>query len=394
MPDFSGGAVTLPFEGIRIVSFAEQYPGPYATLLMGDLGADVINVERPVGGDPARRFAGLFEGLNRGKRSCSLDLKNVAGREAAVRLAAEADVFLDGFRPGTLDRLGLGYDAVSSHNPGVVYVSISGYGQDGPYRLRPAHDVSYQATAGVLHEHAQADRALAAPALTVGDLSSGMFGAFAAASGLLMRERTGRGTYIDVSMLDGLVSWATTMLVPVLNGMGPPNFPHEPGYGLFPTADGRVISLSVAHEDSFWAALCEALGLHDVAELPGDQRLARRDELSARIADVIGSESGAHWESVLDARGVAFSPVLTLDEVPQDPQVEARRMLVEIAGSDGRPARRHVRQPLQLDGSAPGPSTHAPTVGEHTREVLLGIGYDAATVAELLASSAAYESPR
>lgn len=187
-----------PLQGLRVLSLAEQYPGPYATLLLADLGADVVLVERP---------------------------------------------------------------------PGLVYVSISGFGQEGPYRLRPAHDVSYQAVAGFLADWTGGPPG-ASPSPALGDLSSGMFAVIGTLAALQARERTGRGSYVDLSMTDGLVSMLTAHLVPVINRLGPPAFPTEPGYGVYRTADGHRLALSVAHEDRFWAALCAALALPHLRDLP------------------------------------------------------------------------------------------------------------------------------
>lgn len=373
----------LPLAGVTVLSLAEQYPGPYATLVLADLGADVILVERPGSGDPSRRFPAFFESLNRNKRSIALDLKGEKGRTAFLELAANADVVMEGYRPGTVDRLGVGYDQVRGVNPRLVYVSVSGFGQDGPYRDLPAHDVSYQAVAGMLFERLRGEAGTPSGVM-VADLSSAMFAIVAVLTGLLSREDTGEGTYVDVSMTDGLVSWMTTHLVPVLNRSGPPGLPSEPGYGLFRTADGGLVALSVAHEDRFWARLCRVTGLQDLADLPGPQRRQRHEELSARVAEAIAKRNRDTWETVLFDAGVPFGPVLALDEVPDDPHVRARGLVVETPGAEGKPARRHIRQPLRIRGTQTTVRHHAPGLGEHTREVLEAAGYDDEAVEQLL----------
>lgn len=272
-----------PFAGLTVLSMAEQYPGPYATMILSDLGADVVLVERPQGGDPAREFPSFFESLNRGKRSVVIDLKAPEGRQALLALAADADAVLEGFRPGTADKLGVGYEAIQAVKPDVVYVSISGFGQDGPYRLRLGHDVSYQALAGLLYERATLPDPGPPPSVLVADLSAGMFPALAMVTGRLRRERHGQGSYIDVAMSDGLVSWMTTHLHPLLNDLGAPDLPPEAAYGLFHTADGRVISLSIFHEDRFWKRLCELCGMPDIADLSGAERRANVGRLRARV---------------------------------------------------------------------------------------------------------------
>jgi crotonobetainyl-CoA:carnitine CoA-transferase CaiB-like acyl-CoA transferase len=358
-----------PLSGIVVLSLAEQYPGPYATLLMADLGADVVLVERPAGGDPARQFPAFHEALNRNKRSVTLDLKSTAGRENLLRLVRTADVLLEGYRPGTMGRLGLGPDVLHRANPGLVIASISGFGQDGPYRDRPAHDLSYQATAGMLHEFVAGDRTGPISQLAIGDLSSAMFATVGVLAALLQRASTGKGAHVDVSMTDGLVSWMSTQLVPVLNGEPPAGIEREPGYGLYRTSDG-LISLSVAHEDWFWRPLCEVLGMPDVGALTAPERIAREDELRERIGKELATRKRDEWVALLDAAGVPVGPVHSLEEIGDDPHVQARGLLVDIPADGDRPVRRHVRQPLVFDGVAAGPTRHVPRLGEHTEEVL------------------------
>ncbi|MGH3119796.1 MAG: CaiB/BaiF CoA transferase family protein, partial [Streptosporangiaceae bacterium] len=279
-----------PLEGVRLLCLAEQYPGPFATALLADLGADVVLLERPAGGDPTRAFPGFHEALARGKRSVVLDLKHPGGRDAFLAMVAGADAVLEGYRPGVMARLGLDYEALRRVNGQLVYVSVSGFGQDGPYRDRPGHDLSYQALAGTLYgqlaEHGRlADgRAPRPTTLELGDLSAGLFTAQAVLLGLVRRDRDGQGSYIDVSVFDGLVSLLSAHLPPVLNGTGPPGFPHEPGYAVFRTSDGRLLSLSVAHEDHFWRRLCTVLGLEREQDLSSAQRLADRERLGALLA--------------------------------------------------------------------------------------------------------------
>ena len=191
----------LPLAGVRVISLAQQYPGPFATMVLADLGADVVLVERPGTGDPARAFPGFFHALARGKRSVALDLKCDAGRAAMRQLIAGAGVLLEGFRPGTMTRLGLGPEVLLHDQPGLVYVSISGFGQTGPHRARPGHDLTYQAEAGMLYEHLPPSPPPRAPALALGDLSAGMFAVQAVLLGLVGQSRTGRGGYYD--NLDG-----------------------------------------------------------------------------------------------------------------------------------------------------------------------------------------------
>ena len=294
-------AIAGVFDGVRVLSLAEQLPGPFATMLLADLGADVILVERPAGGDPARAFPAVFAAMARNKRSVCVDLKSEAGRTQFEALARTADVVLEGFRPGVMDRLGVGYPVLSRTNPRLVYASISGFGQTGPYRDRTAHDLSCQGLAGHLTD--------TVPVVPYGDLAGAMFAAFSIAAALFARSRTGHGTSIDISMADGLASWMTPFLGPVLNGHAPPDLRAEPGYGLFTCRDGRVLSLSIAHEDHFWRALCRLLGLPDVAGLRAPERVARSAELRSRIAAVLSGDARAAWGVRLDGAGIPWSPV-------------------------------------------------------------------------------------
>jgi crotonobetainyl-CoA:carnitine CoA-transferase CaiB-like acyl-CoA transferase len=359
----------FPLEGIRIVSLAEQYPGPYATLLLADLGAEVVLVERKQGGDPARQFPDFHAALNRNKKSVTLDIKADAGRAQLRDLVASADVLMEGFRPGTMARLGFGYEAMAALNPGLVYVSISGFGQTGPYRDRPAHDISYQAIAGFLFRHVAQGSVDDPGSIAVGDLSSGMFAALGTLAALFERGRTGKGRHVDVSMTDGLVSWMSVMLGPVMNGGTIADIGAEPAYGVFKCADGKLLTLSIAHEDWFWQPLCRLLDLADAATLTRPERVARGDELRSRIAAAIATRERNVWSVDLDAAGIPWGPVNALDEVAADPHFQARGLFRQVGDGDGT-MRKHVAQPLVFSGDHPGLLFGVPHLGEHTAEVL------------------------
>jgi crotonobetainyl-CoA:carnitine CoA-transferase CaiB-like acyl-CoA transferase len=354
---------------IRIVSLAEQYPGPYATMLLADLGADVILIERPGSGDPARQFPAFHAALNRNKRSVALDLKTEAGKADLRDLVASADVLMEGFRPGTAERLGFGPAAMAAFNPRLIYVSISGFGQTGPYRDRPAHDLSYQAIAGFLHQQADT-RATQIPSdIAIGDLSSGMFAALGTLASLHERSRTGKGKYIDVSMTDGLVSWMSVMLGPVMNGAPLADIGAEPAYGLFECGDGKMLTLSIAHEDWFWKPLCGLLNMEDAADFDRRQRTALETELTKRIAAAIAQRPRNAWAEHLDAARIPWGPVNSIQEVADDPHFKARGLFSDITFADGR-KQFFVAQPLVFDGEHPRPTRGAPALGEHTDDVL------------------------
>ena len=362
-----------PLEGVRIVSLAEQYPGPYATLLLADLGADVILVERPGAGDPARQFPAFFAALNRNKRSVALDLKTSEGRAALGALVREADVFLDGFRPGKLAAIGAGYEQLSALNPALVYVSITGYGLSGPYRERTGHDLSYQGLAGLLAEQADAGAAGPVPSLPIADVLSALFASIAVLAALAGRRASGRGTHVDVSMSDALVSVMTIFLAPLMNGAPIGELIREPAYASFACADGALLTLSIAHEDWFWAPLCDAIGLPGHAALTRDERVARRVELRDAVAARIATGTRAHWAALFDAKGIPWGPVNRLEDVVEDPHFRARGLFQTVARADGS-TEHHVVQPLKFLDLATRLLRPAPGLGEHTDEVLRGLG--------------------
>ena len=356
-----------PLAGMRVISLAEQYPGPFATMLLADLGADVILVERPGGGDPTRAYPGFFASMARGKRSVRLDLKTAEGRSGLWDLLGTADVLLEGYRPGTLSALGFGPETVLARIARLIYVSISGYGQSGPNRMRSGHDVTYQAEAGMLYESLPSAAPSPPPSLALGDLTAALFAVQGVLTGLLRRERTDVGGQVDVAMVDCLTTMLTAHAGPVLNRTGPPGFPYEPGYAVFATADGVHLALGVAHEDHFWRALCDVTGLDAERELDAVARFADHTRLHELLAAALVGRPAAHWEHVLEAVDVPYGRVRGLEELPDTPQNAARQMFTAPGGPTGGV---HVRQPLLFDGTAPGPDGGVPELGQHTSEIL------------------------
>ena len=297
--------MTAPLTGVRVLDLSIWRPGPYAASLLCALGADVLKVEPP-GGDPMRQYASLFEDINAGKRSVELDLKDPRDRDRALELAAEADALVEGFRPGVMARLGLGEPAVRAVNPGIVYCSISGYGQRDPRAALPGHDVNYQAWAGAL---APEGGPAVLPRIPAADLASGLAAAFGICASLLGRHAGGEGgAHLDVSMTDVMSTW-TGRTGSSSEGSVPGGT--VPGYGLFPTADGRQIALGVLNEQHFWSALCAELGLAEAdADLDFAARSVRADELQAAVAAEIAGRGRDELVAALAAVGVPVSPVL------------------------------------------------------------------------------------
>lgn len=373
-------------DGIRIISLAQQYPGPYCTMLLADLGADVILIEQPEGGDPGRGPDGMrpfFAALNRNKRSLTLNLKSPEGAGVLWRLLDSADALLEGFRPGVMERLGFGHEAVLKRRPTLAYVSISGYGQDGPDRLLPGHDLSYQGRAGLLGDVAAADARRGG--LAIADLSSAMFAGVGTLAALVSSLRNGVGHHVDVSMTEGLVSWHNTILEAVLNGQDLTIGTNEPGYGVFACGDGGRITLSIAFEDHFWRALCGSLGWDgpDTA-LSGPERQRDRDRLRAAIAAELLTRPAAAWLTRLKSAGVPCGSVSNYEEVTRDEQFVTRELFVRGPGEAGGD-RWFVANPLRIDGCRPPVRRPAPALGVDTVDILNEAGYSSAEITEFRA---------
>lgn len=330
-PDGTGGLL----EGVRVLDLSIWRPGPYATQLLVELGAEVVKVEPP-GGDPMRVFPTLFAVLNAGKRAVVIDLKDGAARDAVLDRAASADVVVEGFRPGVVDRLGVGDAAVRARNPSVVYCSVSGYGQDGPLRLLPGHDLNYQAWSGVVEPRSEGE----APVVgrpPIADLAGGSYAALAICAALVRRQRGGDGERIDVSMTDILATW-TGALPPLTMADGRP-LGDIPGYGTFATADSGWIALGVLSEDGAWSDLVCALGLDDAAALGFAERVALGRQLNERIVKAIGSRPRDEVVALLLRAGVPVSPVLSQDEMLGAELFRERGTVVDAP--NGEPMMRH-----------------------------------------------------
>ncbi|HEY1634813.1 MAG TPA: CoA transferase [Acidimicrobiales bacterium] len=299
-------------DGIRVLDLSIWRPGPYATQLLVELGAEVVKVEPP-GGDPMRVFPTLFAVLNAGKRAVAVDLKDAYSRDAVLERAASADVVVEGFRPGVVDRLGVGDSAVRARNPSVVYCSVSGYGQDGPLRLLPGHDLNYQAWAGVVEPRSGGDDGPVVGRPPIADLAGGSYAALAISAALVRRERRGEGERIDVSMTDILATW-TGALPPLVMSDGQ-SLGDLPGYGTFATADGGWIALGVLSEDGAWSNLVRALGLDDAASLGFAERVTLGKQLNERIVKAIASSRRDEVVAALVEAGVPVAPVLSQKEM-------------------------------------------------------------------------------
>ena len=328
--------INRPLTGIRILDLSRLLPGPYATLLLGDLGAEVIKVETPLLGDYARRapeaFGGMamFELINRGKKSIGLNYRNKIGRKVFLRLASKADVILESFKPGSVSRWGIGFEEVQAVNPGIVYCSLSGYGQDGPYRDRVGHDLNYIALAGLLELTGEPGSAPTPPGVQLADLGGATMAAMAILAALLQKGRTGLGTYLDMAMFDTVVHWVMPTSAAILLGtQGEPERGRMPLTGgwacnaVYETADGRFITLA-AIEPPFWSTFCQTIDRPDL--------LDKAFDAGARgaVREIFLDRTLTEWIHLFHGKEVPLEPVNTISEMLIDPQVRARGMVDEV----------------------------------------------------------------
>ena len=344
-----------PLAGIRVADFSLRLPGPYATRLLCDLGAEVVKVETPRG-DPIRGFLpGVYEFLNRGKQVRALDLKSEEGLAAAHKLIAASDVVLEGFRPGVAARLGIGFEASAELRPGLVYCSLSGYGQNGPERDRPGHDIGYEASGGAYAGVLAIGDPPAPPHVAIGDLGGAIFAALSICAALVgRREEDAEASWIDVSMQDAVVHISATRWGRYLrDGVepGPEDLAsYAPGAGFFETADGHFVALASV-EDEFWAGLCRALGRDELVATPYDThpgRMEHRGELRAALAAAISLISVEELERRLQAEDVPVDRVRTAAEVCADPHLLERGIIRSLG--DGL----HLDFPALIGGQRPG----------------------------------------
>jgi len=371
----------MKLDGIRVLDLSVFLPGPYLTLAMADHGAEVIKVEAPGAGDPGRHI-GLSDGpstvffrnLNRGKKSIVLDLKSPSGRDALLALAETADVFVESFRPGVVDRLGVGYGAVRERNPRIVYCSISAFGQEGPFRDRPAHDLALEAESGVLGMTLGTDGTPAIPGIPISDALAALQGLAGVLMALLRRRDTGVGDYVDIGMHDVTVGAMLNILGPTLAESRHPVAAHERTtggsafYRVYETSDGRHLALA-GQEPKFVHALLGALGRPDLAALclrgPGPHQQPAVDFLAQRFR----GKTLAEWDAYLATLDVCYGRVNTLPEALAHENLRAHGMLLH-----DELGRAHVGPPIRFRAEPAAPRLHEPRLGEHTEAVLAGVG--------------------
>ena len=366
----------------RMLDLSRQLPGPFCSMLLADLGMDVVVVASP--NDPLGAGIPL---LGRNKRSLTLNLKDPAGREIFQRLARDADVVLEGGRPGGARKLGVDYATLRELNPRLVYCSISGYGQDGPYRDRVGHDVNYLGFAGVIDVTGVRGGEPTIPGVQIADIGGGaLMAATGILSALLAREQTGEGQLVDIAMMDGSVAWQVVHVLGQL-AQGTPQRRGEtmltgehPCYALYETKDGRWVTVG-ALEPHFWRNLCHELGMLELAE----QQFASgsvRDEMFRRVRAAFKQKTMAEWVAQLADKDICFGPVATVAEMMDDPQVRHRQMMIDSTDRHGE-TRRTLGNPLKLSATPPTVRTPPAEFGAHTDEVLATLGYTTSDIASL-----------
>jgi crotonobetainyl-CoA:carnitine CoA-transferase CaiB-like acyl-CoA transferase len=342
-------------------------------MLLGDLGAEILKVERPGVGDPARSLPGFFRCINRNKKSLTLDLKIPAARKILYRLVKTSDVFTEGFRPGIANRLGIDYERLRKINPRLVYCSISGYGQEGPYRDLPGHDLNYMAMSGMLASFKDSEGNFIPPGVAIGDLSSAMFAAIGILTALIVRGKTGQGQYIDVAIFDGLLSWMSTQFGNLFEE-SQFDVGQDAGYGIFQAGDGQSFTLGIAHENWFWDRLCSATGVEELQGLGFLERRKRREELVEKLQAIFSSKPRDEWIKILVEADVPVAPAYSLDQVVDDPHVTFREMIQEVSLSSGE-QNKQVNFPIKLSQTPGKIRMPPPELGEHNEEILQSLGY-------------------
>lgn len=378
--------MNLALSGLKILDLTRLLPGAFCTQLFADYGADVLKIEQPGTGDYNRQFApiakkesGSFLLLNRNKRSLTLNLKTEEGRAIFRKLAQESDVIVEGFRPGVMDRLNLGYELLKGDNQRLVYCAISGFGQDGPYAQRSGHDLNYMGFAGALQLFGTPATGPIVPGLSIADVGGGsLMAAFGILAALAARERSGTGQFVDISMTDGLVSWLCYHASDYLfGGIEPrggvrPFIGGAPCYNVYRCSDGTHITLGII-EEHFWHRFCDLIKRPDLKSQQwpiGEAALKQFSELN----DVFRRDTSVHWVKTLAEFDIPVSPVNTMEEAFKDPQLVHREMLQYVEHPDeGRIPQ--LGFPIKFSATPGRIRTPPPTLGQHTREILSGLGY-------------------
>jgi len=383
--------------GIKVLDLSRALAGPYCTMMLADMGAEVIKVEMPGTGDDSRAWgppfvegeSAYFMSINRNKKSITLDMKGSKAIEIIMKLIKGSDVLVENFRPGAMERLGLAYQQVKAMNPRLVYCSISGFGQNGPYRMLPGFDQVLQGMGGLMSITGEPDGPPVKVGVPIADITAGMFAAYGIAIALFTREKTGSGQMVDISLLDSQVALLTYRAgsffasgeIPRRVGSGHPVIVP---YQAFKARD-VYINIAVGN-DQLWGKFCKAVGLEDIMNDPrfatNAKRVQNRNEVVKVVGDLIATKNGDEWLKILTDAGIPCGPIYSVDKIFSDPQVIHRQMVTELHHPKAGTIK-VTGNPVKLSDSPGELTMPPPLLGQHTQEVLEGLGYSAKDIEEL-----------
>lgn len=396
-----GGA--LPLDSLKVIDASQILAGPYCTMLLADMGADVIKVEKPSGGDDTRRMgppfingeSAAFLAMNRNKRSVVLNMKSSDGVAAIKRLLSDADVFIENYRAGAMDRAGLGYATLAELNPALIYCSISGFGRTGPYAQRAGFDLVAQGMSGVMSFTGIPDSPPVKVGVPMADMNAGLYATYGILTAYINRLKTGAGQYLEVSILEAALAytvWESSSYWATGNTPGPLGSAHRLSapYQALRTSDG-YINLGAPNQSN-WERLCNAIGRADLLELPeyadNAGRLTNKTQLERDLEQTFAQHPTEHWMETLTAAGVPCGPIYDMEQVWNDPHIASREMKVDLEHPTAGTVP-NIGLAAKLYGSPGGIRNAAPLLGQHTREVLSDAGYSESEIDEMYSTGAA-----